>query len=212
MHHGPAIDELGHCSDTRRRHSAFQFGYTISVPWSDVQKCFGTGASTNVVFAGGRRATLLAPEVPDLLDMFAIFPQDQGPGQREEAERVHHLFAAMGHEEFYARMLSAHPSGFSVFMTKRSAQQLKILLMGKVSLLARASATYSFSDGQHEGFQLGNPETDSRCGVILFDGSDTPVHFWISRESGSAPVATQREMSQIIGSFRWIKEKPNAGS
>src|ERR1035437_4563055 len=188
-----------------------QFGYTITVPWIDKQKEYGTGNVTNVVFGGGQHVTLLDPEkYPDLLDEMNIYQHAQVTTEEQtKAKKLNRLFITMTHEEFYRRLLSAHPSGFSMFMSKREANQLKLFLVMKVDLLANYSALYSFTDGERRGFQLGNPQTDTRCEVLLFDSSNSPVHFWFSRASGSGTVTTQHNLDQIIKSFRWVRDKPN---
>ena len=182
-----------------------QFGYTITVPWNEIETMYGSGAVSNVVFRGGQRVTLLNPEkVPDILDYFDPNGPMQGSEDEKELEKLHKLFGSMTPEEFYRQLLFAQPSQFSVFMSKRKAQQLKLCLIQKPMLLGQTSCLYIFEDGKHHGYQLGNP-TDPKCEVIVFDGAARPIHFWVSRDDGHETVVTQHELNSMIRSVRWVK-------
>jgi hypothetical protein len=192
-----------------------QFGYTITVPWTNRLKDFGLGNVTNVVFAGGQRITLLDPRTfPDLRGMIDRFADDQTPGSqsRQEVEAVRRLFGNMGHEEFFRHLLYAHPSQFSAFMGKREAKQLKAFLVMKPTLLMDHSAIYSFTNGERRGFQLGDPERDALCDIFIFDGADIPIHFRVLRTNHSGAVITQRDLVQMIKSFRRFGSKSNGTS
>lgn len=184
-----------------------QFGYAISVPWSDIKEVFGSGAVSNVVFSNGEHVTLLNPEkFPDLLDDFGTNGPMQALGDDKEMEGLQKLFGSMTYEEFYRHLLFAQPSQFSVFMSKRKAQQLKICLIGKLMLLGRASDLYIFANGKQRGYQIGNP-TDSKCEVVLFDATVKPIHFWVSHENGREAVITQPDLNRMIRSVRWVQNE-----
>ncbi|MFQ5520145.1 MAG: hypothetical protein ACE5FK_02005 [Candidatus Methylomirabilia bacterium] len=175
------------------------FGYDLEAPWTDIETEDAGKSFARISFKSGQGIVVFNPA--ESIDLIAEF-MAQNPDDADRTLSVFGPDAMKSNYSLYQAILNATPDELSIFMPKRDAIKLPILLILKRALLANAeSGMYAFEFRDLRGFQFGNPARTNRVIIHLFvDHRQVELLVFVAKDSDA--TLSQDEITHVIRTLR----------
>ncbi|MFQ5897694.1 MAG: hypothetical protein ACE5JN_05540 [Candidatus Methylomirabilia bacterium] len=175
------------------------FGYDLEAPWTEIEGEDARTSVARIAFKSGHGIIVFNPE--ESVDLIAEF-MNRNPDYAEQILSVFGHDATKSNYSLYRSILNATPHQLSIFMSKRDAARLSLLLILKRLLVVNAeSGIYSFEYRDLRGFQFGNPARTNRVIVHVFDDDKRlELVLFVTEDSGA--TLSQDEITHVIQTLR----------
>jgi len=175
-----------------------QFGFSFQVPWTDEPARRDGTSVLFMSFRDGRGLIVFNPATQ--LDAAKLMQTEMLKSSPESA-RMWNASTLKSNYDLMSAELRSDPGRFVPWAAKDEFLRGSVLLPLKAGLVGEATAVYEMNLGPLRGFQFGDPHTEKKIHLELFDAADRHYSIIISGKLPLASSISQSEINALVASI-----------